>query len=90
MATTARSRAGSTAAAPPPPARARARPRPLVRVWMFQGITLQDPFPGRPLEAVRRAHAIQYPAITNAKIDGPESRGNQQVYTYRVQAGVNG
>jgi PRTRC genetic system protein C len=66
------------------------RARPIVRVFMFKGVALQDPFPGRPLTVVRRVHQTQYAAITNAKLDGPEYRGNQEVYTYRPEAGVNG
>jgi PRTRC genetic system protein C len=62
----------------------------LVRTFVYNGITLEDPLPGRPLDAVRRAHGTQYPAITNAKIDGPEYQGNREVYTYRTQVGVNG
>ena len=89
MATQAATRAPGRAPTPAP-ARARTQPRALVRIWMFNGVTLQDPFPGRPLEAVRRVHATQYSAITNAKIDGPEYRGHEEVYTYRIEAGVNG
>jgi len=62
----------------------------IVRVFFYNGITLEDPFPGRPVEAVRRVHALQYSAITTAKIDGPEYQGNREVYTYRTQAGTKG
>lgn len=64
--------------------------RPLVRVFRFNGMNLEDPFPGQPIEVVRRVHQTQCRAIVNAKVDGPEYEGNQEVYTYRVQAGTNG
>lgn len=63
---------------------------PLERIFIFNGVTLEDPLPGRSLAVVRRIHQAEYSAITNAKLDGPEYRGNQEVYTYRVNAGVNG
>jgi PRTRC genetic system protein C len=64
--------------------------RSIVRVFLYNGITLEDPLPGKPLESVRRVHGTQYSAITNAKVDGPEYQGNREVYTYRTQVGVNG
>jgi PRTRC genetic system protein C len=64
--------------------------RPIVRVFVYNGITLEDPLPQKRVEDVRRVHGTQYPAITNAKIDGPEFQGNREVYTYRTQVGVNG
>ena len=63
---------------------------PIVRVWRFRGVTLQDPLPGQPLETVRRVHALQYSAITNAKIDGPAYEGHQEVYTYTPHGGTFG
>lgn len=65
-------------------------PRSIVRVFIYNGLTLEDPLPGKAVEAVRRVHGTQYAAITNAKIDGPEYQGNRAVYTYRTQVGVNG
>jgi len=64
--------------------------RPIDRVFVYNGIILEDPLPRKRVEDVRRVHGTQYPAITNAKIDGPEFQGNREVYTYRTQVGVNG
>lgn len=64
--------------------------RSVVRVFLYNGLSLEDPLPGKPIDAVRRVHGTQYPAITNAKVDGPEFQGNREVYTYRTQVGVNG
>ena len=66
------------------------RARPIVRVFRFNGMTLEDPFPGKSLTVVRRVHQTMHSAITNAKLDGPDFEGNQEVYTYRVRAGTNG
>jgi PRTRC genetic system protein C len=66
------------------------RARSLERVFLYNGITLQDPFPGQPLDMVKQVHRAQYAALVNAKVDGPELAGNQQIYTYRVKAGTNG
>lgn len=64
--------------------------RAIVRVFRYNGITLEDPLPGKPLEAVRRVHGALYAAIATAKIEGPDVQGNQEVYTYHTQVGVNG
>lgn len=64
--------------------------RSVVRVFLYNGLSLEDPLPGKPVDAVRRVHGTQYAAITNAKVDGPEYQGNREVYTYRTQVGVNG
>lgn len=64
--------------------------RTLTRVFMFNGLTLEDALPGQPADAVRRVHALQYAALTNAKIDGPDHLDGREIYTYRVQAGTKG
>ncbi len=64
--------------------------QPIVRVFMFKGMTLQDPLPGKSTKAVRAIHALQYAQIATAKIDGPAFAGNQEVYTYIPATGTNG
>lgn len=60
------------------------------RVFMFAGMTLQDPLPGRAPKLVRAAHALLHPQIANAKIDGPVYVGNTEQWTYVPQTGTNG
>lgn len=82
-----------TTASPAAPAtrpRGRTTPQRIVRVFMYNGIRLEDSLPGRSPEAVRLVHATHYAAIATAKIDGPEMQGNEAIYTYTTQAGVNG
>ncbi|HET6229664.1 MAG TPA: PRTRC system protein C [Longimicrobiaceae bacterium] len=84
----------STALAAPPPA-APVIPlsivaTPVVRRWRYKGVTLEDPLPGRSLEAVRRIHATNYAAVLNAKIDGPTYEGGVEVYSYTPQGGTFG
>jgi PRTRC genetic system protein C len=63
---------------------------PIVRVFMFAGMTLQDPLPGRPPKLVRATHALLHPQIANAKIEGPVYVGHQEQWTYVPQTGTNG
>lgn len=78
-------------AAPQAPARkTRIQPRPITRVWRYNGRNLEDPLPGRTVEAVRRIHALAHPALNNAKVDGPTLEGDLQVYTYTVNAATFG
>lgn len=64
--------------------------RPIERVFLYNGLALQDALPNQPLEAVQRVHALLYKAITNAVIEGPEYQGDREVYTYKTQVGTKG
>lgn len=66
--------------------------KPLQRVFRFNGVELQDPFPDQPAtsDSIRRAHAAIHPPITNSKIDGPTHEGDKEVWTYTTNASVRG
>lgn len=64
----------------------------LKRVFRYNAVELQDPFPDQPAtsDAIRRAHAAMHAPLTNAKLDGPVYEGNKEVWTYTVAVGVKG
>jgi PRTRC genetic system protein C len=64
--------------------------QPIVRVFMYKGQRLEDPLPGRSTKHVRASHSLIYADIANAKIEGPEFVGNEEVYKYVTQTGTNG
>jgi PRTRC genetic system protein C len=65
-------------------------PQPIERVFIFQGMTLQDPLPGRHAKRCRASHALMHPQIGNAKIEGPVYVGSQERWTYVPATGTNG
>jgi PRTRC genetic system protein C len=62
----------------------------MIREFSFNGIKLADPNPDLPVEKVREIHAMTYPEITTAAIEGPEPRGNRLVYTFSRAVGTKG
>ncbi|QNB11584.1 PRTRC system protein C [Paraburkholderia tropica] len=62
----------------------------LAREFLYNGARLTDPAPGFSLQQVRDFYANTYPEIVNAEIEGPEVRGNRNVYTFRRAVGTKG
>jgi PRTRC genetic system protein C len=62
----------------------------MIREFVFNGIKLADPNPELPVEKVREIHAMQYPEITTAAIEGPEPIGNRLRYTFSRAVGTKG
>lgn len=62
----------------------------LIREFKHGSVTLADPNPAFTLEQVREFYAIIYPELLNADIEGPELRGNRQIYTFRRAVGTKG
>lgn len=62
----------------------------LAREFIYNGARLTDPAPSFTLQQVRDFYANTYPEIVNAEIEGPEVRGNRNVYTFRRAVGTKG
>lgn len=61
------------------------------RVFHFNGANLTDPDPGMSPEEVKKMYASSsYPALTNASVTGPETKGGKQVYTFKAAVGTKG
>jgi PRTRC genetic system protein C len=62
----------------------------MTRDFVFNNIHLPDPNPDLPIEQVLAIHAVTYPEITTAAIEGPEMKGNKIVYTFSRAVGTKG
>lgn len=62
----------------------------LAREFVYNGARLTDPAPNFSLQQVRDFYANTYPEIVNAEIEGPEVKGNRNVYTFRRAVGTKG
>jgi PRTRC genetic system protein C len=62
----------------------------LQREFKYNSVTLADPNPAFTLQQVRDFYASVYPEIVNADIDGPDAKGNKNVYTFRRAVGTKG
>jgi PRTRC genetic system protein C len=61
-----------------------------VRVFRFNGRDLQDPDQGQTPEQVKDFYAGIYPELTNAAIEGPETKGATTIYEFRKAVGTKG
>jgi PRTRC genetic system protein C len=57
---------------------------------VFNNIHLPDPNPELPIEKVREIHAMTYPEISTAAVEGPEPVGNRLRYTFSRAVGTKG
>src|ERR1039457_2362629 len=62
----------------------------LTREFVFNNIHLPDPNPELPIEKVREIHAMTYPEISTAAVEGPEPVGNRLRYTFSRAVGTKG
>ena len=63
----------------------------LKRNFRFNGVDLMDINPGASPEEIRSHYATTlYPELLNAKIKGPRSEGNTEVWSFEVQFGEKG
>ena len=56
----------------------------------FFGIKLPDPNPELTVEKVREIHAMTYPEISTAAVEGPEPVGNRLRYTFSRAVATKG
>ena len=62
----------------------------LTRKFKYNGIDLPDPNPGMTVEEVRELYAMQFPELTNSSVDGPETKGTEQTFTFIRAVGSKG
>jgi PRTRC genetic system protein C len=62
----------------------------MTREFVFNGIKLPDPNPELTVEKVREIHAMTYPEISTAAVEGPEPVGNRLRYTFSRAVGTKG
>ncbi len=60
------------------------------RVFMFNGMRLQDPDPKHTPEQVKSFYAGMYAELNNAEIEGPEQKGAELRYEFRKAVGTKG
>lgn len=61
-----------------------------IREFNYGSVPLPDPNPAFTLAQVRDFYSAAYPQILNADIEGPEVRGNRNIYTFRRSVGTKG
>jgi PRTRC genetic system protein C len=62
----------------------------LIRAFKHGSVALPDPSPSFTIGQVRDFYANVYPELLNADIEGPETVGNKQTYTFRRAVGTKG
>lgn len=62
----------------------------LTRVFKYNGISLPDPSTDMTPEDVRDLYSATYAELATASVEGPETKGNQLVYSFRKAVGTKG
>lgn len=62
----------------------------LTRVFSYNGMELPDPGATLSVQDVRDVYSAAYPELNTAAIEGPETRNDRLVYTFRRAAGTKG
>lgn len=62
----------------------------LTREFSYNGVALPCPGSALSLEEVRDIYSASFPEIVSASIEGPETKGNKIVYTFRKGVGTKG
>lgn len=62
----------------------------VVREFNYNGVKLVDPLPTSDPEKIKAFYSALYPEITSATVEGPESRGNKLIYTFKRSVGTKG
>lgn len=62
----------------------------LQREFVYNGIKLPDPGPQLSTEQVREIHAIAYPELSTAAIEGPELLTGKAIYRFVRAIGAKG
>ena len=62
----------------------------LKRIFKYNGITLPDPSNNMSPEDVRDLYSATYAELATAEIEGPETKGDQLVYSFRKAVGTKG
>lgn len=62
----------------------------LTRVFKYNGVSLPDPSPDMKPEEVRDLYSATYAELATAGVEGPETKGNQLIYSFRKAVGTKG
>ncbi len=62
----------------------------LTRVFKYNGISLPDPATDMTPEEVRDLYSATYAELATASVEGPETKGNQLVFSFRKAVGTKG
>jgi len=62
----------------------------LKRVFKYNGMTLPDPAADMTPEEVRDLYSATYAELATAVVEGPETKGNQLIYSFRKAVGTKG
>ena len=60
------------------------------RVFIYNGQKLPDPDPSLSPQRVKAVHAVTYPKLATATIDGPAVKDGTMEYRYAEAIGVKG
>lgn len=63
---------------------------PLKRVFMVNGLRLDDPNPALTPHEVRGFYANAYPDLTNADVQGPDITNGVAAFTFHRSVGTKG
>ncbi|MCP1121029.1 PRTRC system protein C [Robbsia andropogonis] len=64
--------------------------RKAIREFSYNGMTFADPGPQFSVLEVRDLYSAQYPELTTASVNGPETSGAIMRYTFLRAAGAKG
>jgi PRTRC genetic system protein C len=62
----------------------------LTRAFSYASVTLPDPGAQMSPEEVRDFYSASYPELATATVEGPETKGDQLVYSFRKAVGTKG
>jgi len=62
----------------------------MARVFMYNGMSLEDPDPTVQPEEVKNIYSGVYSELVQAKIEGPHEKNGDLVYTFRKVVGTKG
>ena len=60
------------------------------RIFKFEDIELEDPNPEWNTKRVVDFYSNQYPEMVNSKIEGPEIKGAEMIYSINLKTGTKG
>ena len=62
----------------------------ITRSFSYASVTLPDPGEHMTPEEVRDLYSATYPELATASVEGPETKGDQLVYSFRKAVGTKG
>lgn len=62
----------------------------LKRVFKYNGMNLPDPAADMSPDEVKDLYSASYAELATAVVEGPETKGNQLIYTFRKAVGTKG